>query len=159
MDQKRLVAVSTALLILALAGCEATGMRMGPGTATGGLGGAAAGGLLGAALGGGSTSIASGVLLGGLLGAGVGQMLDQRSRQIQSQTVSRTLETAQSGTTTSWVNPDNGSRGKVTPLRTFRGQDGNYCREFQQSVVMEGQSQQLTSTACRQPDGSWRTAN
>src|SRR5262249_53542588 len=118
MAPKRLVAVSTALLIFALAGCEAGGMRMGPGTATGGLGGAAAGGLLGAALGGGSTGIASGVLLGGLLGAGMGQMLDQRSQQIQSQTVSRTLETAQSGTTTSWVNPDNGSRGTVTPLRT-----------------------------------------
>src|SRR5262249_54418040 len=159
MAQRRLNAVSTALLILALAGCEAGGMRMGPGTATGGLGGAAAGGLLGAALGGGSAGIASGVLLGGLLGAGVGQALDQRSQQIQSQTVSRTLETAQSGTTTSWVNPDNGSRGTVTPLRTFRGQGGNYCREFQQFVVIEGQGQQLTSTACRQPDGSWRTAN
>ena len=155
MAHNRLIAVSTALLILALAGCEAGGMQMGLGTATGGLGGAAAGGLLGAALGGGSTGIASGVLLG----AGVGQMLDQRSRQIQAETVSRTLETAQSGTTTSWVNPDNGNRGTVTPLRTFRGQDGNYCREFQQSVVIEGQSQQLTSTACRQPDGSWRTAS
>jgi len=39
------------VLVLALAGCEAGGMRMGPGTATGGLGGAAAGGLLGWAVG------------------------------------------------------------------------------------------------------------
>ena len=154
---KRMVAISAVLLVVALAGCEAGGMRMGPGTASGGLGGAAAGGLLGAALGGGSTGIASGVLIGGLLGAGVGQMLDQRSQQIQSQTVSRTLETAQSGTTTSWVNPDNGNRGTITPTRTFRNQSGNYCRDFQQSVVIDGQSQQLNSTACRQPDGSWRT--
>jgi surface antigen len=157
MRHKRLMAVSAILLIVALAGCEAGGMRMGPGTASGGLGGAAAGGLLGAALGGGSTGIASGVLIGGLLGAGVGQMLDQRSQQMQAQTVSRALENSQSGTTTSWTNPDNGNRGTVTPLRTFRGQDGNYCREFQQSVVIEGQNQQLNSTACRQPDGSWRT--
>src|SRR5262249_22812200 len=89
---KRIVAISAVLLIVALAGCEAGGMRMGPGTATGGLGGAAAGGLLGAALGGGSTGIASGVLIGGLLGAGVGQMLDQRSQQMQSQTISGALE-------------------------------------------------------------------
>jgi surface antigen len=107
--------------------------------------------------GGGSTGIASGVLIGGLLGAGVGQLLDQRSQQLQSQTVTRALETGQSGTTTNWVNPDNGNRGTVTPLRTFRGQGGNYCRDFQQSVVIDGQSQQLNSTACRQPDGSWRT--
>jgi surface antigen len=157
MTTKPLIGVVAVLLILTLAGCEAGGMRMGPGTATGGLGGAAAGGLLGAALGGGSTGIASGVLIGGLLGAGVGQMLDQRSQQIQNQTVSRTLETAQSGTTTSWVNPDNGNRGTVTPTRTFRDQDGNYCRDFQQSVVIDSQRQQLNSTACRQPDGSWRT--
>jgi surface antigen len=157
MLRKRLVAVTAVLVIVALAGCEAGGMRMGPGTATGGLGGAAAGGLLGAALGGGSAGIASGVLIGGLLGAGVGQMLDQRSQQMQAQTVSRSLETTPSGTTTSWVNPDNGNRGTVMPTRTFRGQDGNYCRDFQQSVVIQGQSQQLNGTACRQPDGSWRT--
>jgi surface antigen len=157
MVHKRSVVVSAALLIIALVGCEAGGMRMGPGTASGGLGGAAAGGLLGAALGGGSTGIASGVLIGGLLGAGVGQLLDQRSQQMQSQTISRALESSQSGAMTSWVNPDNGSRGTVTPLRTFRGQDGNYCRDFQQSVVIGGQSQQVNNTACRQPDGSWRT--
>jgi len=157
--QKQLMGVTAALLILALAGCEAGGMRMGPGTATGGIGGAAAGGLLGAALGGGSTGIASGVLIGGLLGAGVGQVLDQRSQSMQSQTVARALETSQSGTTTSWANPDNGNRGTVTPLRTFQGQNGNYCRDFQQSVVINGQSQQVNSTACRQPDGSWQTVN
>ena len=153
------MAVTAVLVIVTLAGCEAGGMRMGPGTATGGLGGAAAGGLLGAALGGGSTGIASGVLIGGLLGAGVGQVLDQRSQSMQSQTVARALETGQSGTTSSWVNPDNGNRGSVTPTRTFRGQNGNYCRDFQQSVVIGGQTQQVNSTACRQPDGSWQTVN
>ncbi|HEY7602478.1 MAG TPA: hypothetical protein VIB60_08235, partial [Methylomirabilota bacterium] len=76
-------------LLVLLAGCQ--GQQLGISTAAGGIGGATAGGLLGAALGGGNTGIAGGVLLGGLLGAGVGQMLDQRSQQMQSQTVARAL--------------------------------------------------------------------
>ena len=99
-------------LLLLLAGCQ--GQRMGISTAAGGIGGATAGGLLGAALGGGNTGIAGGVLLGGLLGAGVGQMMDQRSQQLQAQTVTRALETAPVGTASTWTNPDNGTRGSIT---------------------------------------------
>ena len=143
-----------ALLVL-LVGCQ--GQQMGISTAAGGIGGATAGGLLGAALGGGNTGIAGGVLLGGLLGAGVGQMLDQRSQQMQAQTVARALETAPAGTASTWTNPDNGTRGSITPTRTFQNQGGAYCREFQQEIVVDGQTQQATNTACRQPDGSWRT--
>jgi surface antigen len=141
-------------LSVVVAGCQ--GQQMGISTAAGGLGGAAAGGLLGAALGGGSTGIASGVLIGGLLGAGVGQVLDQRSQQMQAQTVARALETTPVGTASTWRNPDNGNSGSIVPTRTFQNQTGAYCREFQQDIVVGGQTQQGTGTACRQPDGSWR---
>jgi surface antigen len=142
-------------LLVLLAGCQ--GQQLGISTAAGGIGGATAGGLLGAALGGGNTGIAGGVLLGGLLGAGVGQMLDQRSQQMQSQTVARALEGTPAGTASTWRNPDNGNSGRITPTRTFQNQAGAYCREFQQELVVGGQTQQATSTACRQPDGSWQT--
>ena len=159
MTRTRLVAVLAMVLVVALAGCETGASRIGAGTAIGGLGGAAAGGLLGASLGGGATGIAAGTLIGGLVGAGVGQVLDQRSQQLQSQTVTRALESTPAGTTSTWVNPDNGNRGSVTPVRTFQNTAGAYCREFQQSVVTGGQTQEGNSTACRQPDGSWRTTN
>lgn len=158
MSRRRLTAAITVVLLLALAGCQTGG---GPGTATtiGGLSGAAAGGLLGAALGGGATGIAAGTILGGLVGAGAGYALDQRSQQLQSQTVARTLESASSGTTSTWVNPDNGNRGTFTPTRTFQAQGGEYCREFQQSIVVGGRTEQGSGTACRQPDGSWKIVN
>ncbi len=35
------------------------------------------------------------------------------------------------------------------------GTSGRYCREFQQSVVIGGQSEQAYGIACQQPDGSW----
>jgi surface antigen len=143
-------------LLLLLAGCQGGMPRAGVGTAAGGLGGAAAGGLLGAALGGGSTGIASGVLIGGLLGGGAGQLMDQRTQRIQSEAVARALETTPAGASSSWTNPDGGTRGSVTPLRTYQNPGGAYCREFQQSIVVGGQTQQAVSTACRQSDGTWR---
>ena len=155
MTRTRMNTIISIALLLLLAGCQ--GQQMGLSTGVGGIGGATAGGLLGAALGGGNTGIASGVLLGGLLGAGVGQMLDQRSQQMQSQTVARALETAPVGTASTWTNPDTGTRGSIIPTRTFQNQGGAYCREFQQEIVVGGQTQQATNTACRQPDGSWRT--
>jgi surface antigen len=153
------------LLTLTLVGCQTAGgpgvggTGVGTATAIGGLGGAAAGGLLGAALGGGGTGIAAGTILGGLLGVGIGYALDQRSQQLQAQTVARSLETAPSGTTATWVNPDNGIQGTVTPVRTYQTQTGTYCREFQQTIIVGGQPQQAHGTACRQPDGSWRIMN
>ncbi len=33
---------------------------------------------------------------------------------------------------------------------------GQYCREFQQTIVVGGQQQQGYGRACRQPDGSWK---
>jgi surface antigen len=159
MGRVRGTAVLALVLVVALVGCQTPGQ--GPGTATtiGGLGGAAAGGLLGAALGGGATGIAAGTILGGLLGAGVGHALDQRSQQIQTQTTARTLETAPSGATTTWRNPDNGVQGTVTPVKTYQTAQGTYCREYQQTIVIGGQPQQSYGTACRQPDGNWKVSN
>src|SRR5262245_27946049 len=145
-------------LAIALAGCQAGG-GVGPDIAIGGLGGAAAGGLLGAAAGGGGAGIAAGTILGGLLGAGIGQVLDQRSQRLQAETVFRTLETAPSGTVTTWANPDNGTQGAVSPVRTYRNPAGDYCREFEQTVTIGGQPQRSYGTACRQPDGTWRMVN
>ena len=146
------------MVVVALAGCQAGG-GIGPDTVIGGLGGAAAGGLIGAAAGGGGAGIAAGTILGGLLGAGIGQALDQRSQRLQAETVHHTLETAPSGTVTTWANPDNGTQGTVSPVRTYQDPAGAYCREFEQTVTIGGQPQQSHGTACRQPDGSWRMVN
>ena len=156
MSRRRVNTIISLVLFLLLAGCQ--GQQMGISTGVGGIGGATAGGLLGAALGGGSTGIASGVLLGvsarrrrrpGPRTSGASRCSRRRS--------ARALETAPVGTPSAWTNPDTGTRGSITPTRTFQNQSGAYCREFQQSIVVGGQTQQATSTACRQPDGSWRT--
>jgi hypothetical protein len=37
--------------------------------------------------------------------------------------------------------------------------NGQYCREYQSSTVIDGKPQALYGTACLQPDGTWRIIN
>jgi surface antigen len=148
--------IGALLLAMVAAGCQNGDSTFGPKTTIGGLGGAAGGGLIAAAAGGGGAAIAAGVILGGLLGGGIGNLLDQRDRQMANEAAQRALETAPSGQATNWHNPDSGRSGSVTPTRTYQNADGTYCREYQTDVVISGKKQQSFGTACRQPDGTWK---
>ena len=130
--------------------------NVGPKAVVGAATGAAAGGLIGAAAGGGAEGIAAGVLLGGLAGGAIGDALDQRDREMAQQSKQYALESNGAGQASSWQNPDSGHSGSFTPTRTYQTGQGQFCREYQQTVVVGGESQDAYGTACRQPDGSWR---
>ncbi len=120
--------------------------------------GAGLGGLAGSQIGSGTGQLAAvgaGVLLGGLLGNEVGKSLDKADIAYAERNAQQTLEYQPAGTTSSWVNPDSGNSGSITPTATYRSETGRYCREFQQTVVVGGEPQSAYGTACRQPDGSW----
>lgn len=140
------------LMAFLLVGCESVGTK----TTVGGLGGAAAGGLLGAALGGGGTGIAAGTILGGLLGGAIGNRMDAADRDRASTAATSALESAPSGQSVAWRNPDSGNTGAVTPVRTYQDASGQYCREYTQTVTIGGEKHQSYGTACREPDGRWR---
>jgi len=144
--------VATILVVFLLVGCETAGTK----TAIGGLGGAAAGGLLGAALGGGSTGIAAGTILGGLIGGAVGNRMDAADRERANTAASQALESMPSGQSVAWRNPDSGNAGAVTPVRTYQTANGQYCREYTQTITVGGERHQSYGTACRQADGTWR---
>jgi len=129
---------------------------VGPKAAVGAATGAAAGGLIGAAAGGGAEGIAAGVLLGGLAGGALGDALDQRDRELADRSNQYALEANRVGEPSTWQNPDSGNSGSITPTRTYQTSQGQFCREYQQTVVVDGQTQKVYGTACRQPDGSWR---
>jgi len=142
---------------VALAECQ-SGQGSG-GEIVGTLLGAAIGGLIGSQLGDGTgnkIAIGAGVLAGGLLGNRLGANLDCQDQQYHADTAQRAFETQQTGTTSSWTNPDSGHSGSITPTRTYQAADGTNCREFTQTVEVDGQQQNGYGTACRQADGSWR---
>jgi len=152
----RCIALATFVLVTAT-GCET--MQANPKTTNGAVGGAAVGGLIAAAAHGSPAAIAASVIGGGLLGSLAGNMLDERDRRMAAETTHRALETAPTGTAVPWQNPDTGHSGAVTPTRTYQTASGTFCREYQQSVTIDGKPEQVTGTACRQPDGSWTAAN
>lgn len=124
--------------------------------------GAAAGALAGSQIGDGRGRIAAtaiGTFLGAMAGSEVGRSLDKADMTYHNQTAQKAFETARTGTAIDWQNPDTGASGSITPTRTFQQETGNYCREYQQTITVGGQSQEAYGTACRQPDGSWQVTN
>ena len=152
---KKMMLVPVVLAALLVGAC-ANGP--GPKQTVGTVGGAVLGGLGGSQIGKGSGKLwatGAGADLGALVGSEVGRSLDRADRQYVASTTQDTLEYAPSGQTSQWRNPDSGNRGTVTPTRTYRVDDGRYCREFQQTVIIGRQAERAYGTACRQPDGSW----
>ena len=140
--------------LTALGDCQRGSEKQTLGTVLGG----AAGGWAGSQIGGGSGKIAAaaaGTLLGALIGSEIGKTMDEVDRQKAARATQTALETNRTGASSTWSNPDTGHSGSVTPTETYRTDDGRYCREFQQTVTIGGETQNAYGTACRQPDGSW----
>ncbi len=150
-------ALALAAAVAVAAGCAT--VEQNPKTAIGALGGAAVGGLIAGAAGGNPAAVAASVIGGALIGGLVGSLLDERDKRLHAEAAQRALETAPSGTSVQWRNPDNGHAGTVTPAKTYQTAHGAYCREFQQTVTIDGKLERAHGTACRQPDGSWRMVN
>lgn len=153
---KNILLTCSLLVTIILAACS-----QGPGIKkqdVGVVSGGALGALVGSQFGKGEGRIvgtAIGTLLGAGLGSKVGSYLDDQDMQYYNRVSQDTLETAKTGTTVSWRNPDTGVGGNITPTNTYSS-NGLYCREYRQNIIVGGQSQQGFGTACRQPDGSWQ---
>lgn len=139
---------------LGMTGCADYGQKQ----TVGGLTGAALGGLLGAQFGGGSGQLAGtaiGVLIGGLMGSEVGRSMDELDRMKANQAVVK-AQSAPLGENITWNNPKSGHGGSITPTRDGYSDTGEYCREFYQTVNIDGKTQDAYGVACQQPDGTWR---
>ncbi len=49
---------------------------------------------------------------------------------------------------------------QATPTSpVYRASDGQYCREYQSTIRVDGHYENSYGTACQQPDGSWHVSN
>ena len=141
------------LLAVSLTACQGENQQAGT------LLGAVGGGLLGAAFSGGDhkgIAIALGALAGAWAGSEIGKSMDEKDRAAMQASTQNSLEYSESGVASSWVNPDSGYSGTVTPQPAYRQDNGQHCREYQQTVTIGGETVEAYGTACRQPDGSWK---
>ena len=123
------------------------------------LAGAALGGLVGSQFGSGkgnAAMIGAGVVAGGFLGNKIGKSMSCQDQQQHYDTTQSSLETQKTGQTSSWTNPDTGHSGNITPTRTYTSADGTPCRDFTQTIYVDGEYEEINGSACRQADGSWK---
>lgn len=145
-------------IFFVLSACSSTTWNENQKAIIGGVGGAAAGGLIASAFDANTAGVLGGAILGGLIGGAIGNRMDVADRREANRVTHSALESSPTGTATSWNNPDSGNSGSITPTRTYQAKTGDYCREFEQSVTIDGETQMAYGTACRQPDGSWHIA-
>lgn len=144
-----------------LAAC--TNMEDNPKQTMGTIIGAATGAVVGSNLGkgtGNTVGVALGTLAGAWLGSSIGQSLDELDRMKMANTTQDALEHKPIGETSSWSNPDSGNSGTITPTKTYyKPNESEPCREYSSTVTIDGQLETITGTACRRPDGTWRTVD
>ena len=156
MKQRFVNVLAVLLAVVVVAGCGPNGIAK---EEAGALIGAGLGGLAGSFIGdGGGQLVAVGVgtMLGAILGSEVGKSLDRADRLALAQAQHDALEYGESGTSTTWQNPDSGNSGEIVPQPAYQQADGTFCREFQQTIVVGAELQAAYGTACRQSDGSWK---
>jgi surface antigen len=71
--------------------------------------------------------------------------------------LSNALENVVSGTPVSWKSPDGELAVKVTPVRTYRNGEDQYCREFQRELSHGQRTDVQHGLSCREGDGVWKT--
>jgi surface antigen len=151
--KKYLVIGATAL---SLSACTTDGMPVKQ--TVGALGGGAAGAYAGSQFGSGTGRLiatGAGTLLGAFLGSSLGASLD-RADQIAANQAAQQAYTAPMGQTVSWSSPETGNSGTITPIREGKTSSGAYCREFQQTIIVNGRSEAATGQACQQSNGTWQ---
>ena len=92
---------------------------------------------------------------GDLIGAQIGTALDRADRQALQASTANALENSLPNQVLPWRNPKSGTYGTVTPGPVQQVASGQYCREFQQTIIVAGHEQQGHGRACRQQDGTW----
>ncbi len=150
--------VATSLLLTACATQGGEGVsKETTGTVLGGL----LGGFLGSQFGEGSGKTAvtiAGALLGAWAGNNIAKNMNQQD-QVQYQKAATAAQTLPVGETVTWYTAETGNSGTITPTREGTSNKGEYCREYQQTIMIDGKTERAFGIACQEPNGDWRIVN
>jgi len=97
-----------------------------------------------------------GAIFGAILGKEIAKTLSEADLKQADETAQDAMETADTGHTVTWSNPDSGNSGTYKPTTDPRQVNGEDCRDFESTVVIDGEEQTAKGRACRQSDGSWK---
>lgn len=140
------------LLCAILAGCVETSSPPRLGSLTGGLVGGRGGSESGAPA---ALSAGASALYSAWMVDDIGRQLDDADRRHAAEADFVALESGAAGVAREWQNAASGRHGQVTPGATYAVNQYT-CRDYVDVVVVDGRKETRRSTACRQPDGTWR---
>lgn len=148
--------MSRPIVILAVVATLVTGCAQTRNQDAGVILGSAVGGVLGSTVGRGDGRVAA-TIVGALAGAFIGNSVGRSMDEVDKLKTGRALESAPTGESVAWSNPDSGRRYEVTPTRTFYEGSGQPCREFTTEAWIDGKRESVVGTACRDESGTWRS--
>ena len=82
----------------------------------------------------------------------IGQQMSAQDRQ----QVRDALDRGTNNQPVAWRSAKTGTDYRVTPIRSFVGDGGARCRDFDTQATIDGRYQKIRTTACRSSDGSWQ---
>lgn len=148
---KSYILLTTALIGFTVTGCQSRESNQ----IGGGIIGATTGALIGAQFGGGVgqlVAVGVGTLAGAFAGSEIGKRLTPSDHRYADERAYHTLET---GKTTQWHNPETHHHGQLSVGPRLK-KNGQYYREYTQTIYIDGKPHKAHGRAYRQPDGSWR---
>ncbi len=78
-----------------------------------------------------------------------------KDRELALETRIEALERMLSGNALTWANDISGTKGSITPLRTFQAPDGQWCREYRETTTSPTTKEEQLSIACRNSEQDW----
>ncbi|MEE2745250.1 MAG: RT0821/Lpp0805 family surface protein [Pseudomonadota bacterium] len=146
-----------ALLYVFLLGACSDSYRMTTGQMLGAVSGGVIGSYAGTQVGGGSGKllfIVRGAALGSLIGYAYGDSLMPSDHAKFTNSAKVAMDNSYDGQVFSWVNPESGLAGTITPIRSYYA-DGQYCRDFDATIAMTNGLGKSKGRACKTDDDDW----
>lgn len=82
--------------------------------------------------------------------------MSAEDRDAADRATQQALEKTVSFFVTAWTSPKSGFAGTVQPRRTFKTDQGKFCRVFRLEVERRADNGSDERVACREADGTWR---
>ncbi len=155
---KKILSCTAAICLLVA--CQQSGNGVGVSNSqVGSIAGGVAGAAVGSQIGGGTgnvIAIVAGTLLGSALGSSVAQNMNTADVNYYDKSSQRALEVGQPGQVFPWQSPASSISGTVTPSTYYQNANGQYCRKYEQTIIIDGRAEQGQGVACRQSNGTWK---
>ncbi|MBI2047942.1 MAG: hypothetical protein HYT27_02285 [Parcubacteria group bacterium] len=143
-----------AAIALTVAACGSTGGNSS--FNLGSLFGGGVGAAIGTQIGSGTGQIAA-VTIGTLAGAWVGTKIVDQLNYAERRKSEEAAQTAlELNAPSAWRNEKTGHSGTIKPSRQYVSSKGEVCKEFVQTITVDGKEEAAVGHACKDSDNSWR---